>query len=330
MAPPPKRATIRQLAAHTGLSPAAVSYALRGLHVSAETQQRVREAAEAIGYEADPIARALRGGQTALVGVLCASMDDLWHQSLVRAFGRELRRVDRHVLVADADGDPEREAVLARRLVDQRVDALIVSPLDPTSAVWGAVAARVPLVSISDALPGVERASAVVFDNAGGVGAVMQHLAERGHERIAAFAPSRASTPDRPSEQVVAVWARRLGLDCRIVNSPHSLDGAADLARDVLASEPRPTACFCLSDSIAHGVYAACRAVGLATPGDVAIAGYDDHPISELLTPPLTSVDWDTDHVAATAVRFMLETLAGGDGGHREVVPPRLRVRAST
>lgn len=330
MAPPPKRATIRELAAATGLSPAAVSYALRGLHVSAETQQRVRAAADELGYEADPIARALRGGQTALVGVLCASMDDLWHQSLVRAFGRELRRCERHVLVADADGDPAREALLARRLVDQRVDGLIVSPLDPTSPTWADVAARVPLVSISDALPGVERASAVVFDNTAGVGAVLRHLAERGHRRVAAFAPSRASTPDRPSEQVVAVWARRLGLDCTIVNSPHSLDGAAALAREVLARDPRPTACFCLSDSIAHGVYAACRSLDLAIPDDVAIAGYDDHPISALLTPPLTSVDWDTDRVASTAVRFLLETLDGGEGGHREVVPPELLVRGST
>jgi len=52
-----RRTTIRDLAEHTGLSPAAVSYALRGMHVSAETEQRVREAAEELGYEADPMAR---------------------------------------------------------------------------------------------------------------------------------------------------------------------------------------------------------------------------------------------------------------------------------
>src|SRR5919197_428276 len=65
-----RRATIRQLAEHTGLSPAAVSYALRGMHVSAETEERVRAAAEELGYEADPIARALAGGETAVVGLL--------------------------------------------------------------------------------------------------------------------------------------------------------------------------------------------------------------------------------------------------------------------
>jgi LacI family transcriptional regulator len=65
-----KRATIRQVAEATGLSTAAVSYALRGVHVSEETRLRVQQAATELGYEADPIARALASGRTGMVGVL--------------------------------------------------------------------------------------------------------------------------------------------------------------------------------------------------------------------------------------------------------------------
>jgi LacI family transcriptional regulator, galactose operon repressor len=75
-----QRPTIRQLAEYTGLSPAAVSYALRGMHVSAETEDRVRAAAEELGYEADPIARALAGGETGVVGLLVGSLADFWNQ----------------------------------------------------------------------------------------------------------------------------------------------------------------------------------------------------------------------------------------------------------
>src|ERR671914_529773 len=89
-----RRATIRELAEKTGLSTAAVSYALRGMHVSAETEERVREAAEELGYEADPIARALRGGATAVVGLLVGSLADFWNQELVRAVQRELHVAD--------------------------------------------------------------------------------------------------------------------------------------------------------------------------------------------------------------------------------------------
>jgi transcriptional regulator with XRE-family HTH domain len=70
-----KRATLREVAEATGLSLAAVSYALRGLQVSDETKERVRRAAADLGYEANPIARALAGGQTGLVGVLCGSLE---------------------------------------------------------------------------------------------------------------------------------------------------------------------------------------------------------------------------------------------------------------
>ena len=66
-----RRPTLRDIADETGLSTAAVSYALRGLQVTPTTQRRVREVADRIGYQVDPIARALASGRTGYVGVLC-------------------------------------------------------------------------------------------------------------------------------------------------------------------------------------------------------------------------------------------------------------------
>src|SRR3954451_873541 len=132
------RTTIRELAEYTGLSPAAVSYALRGKQVSAETEQRVREAAQELGYEADPIARALAGGATGVVGLLVGSLADFWNQELVRAVQTDLYGAARSTLVADADGEPARELELAQRLVDQRVDGLGVVPLGPAGGGRGA------------------------------------------------------------------------------------------------------------------------------------------------------------------------------------------------
>src|SRR3954454_3143610 len=88
--PPRRRATIRDVAAATGLSPAAVSYALRGMQTTAETQRRVREAAEELGYTGNAVARALASGRTGLVGVLSGSLEDLGEQRFVEALGRGL------------------------------------------------------------------------------------------------------------------------------------------------------------------------------------------------------------------------------------------------
>jgi LacI family transcriptional regulator len=325
-----KRATIRQLADVTGLSPSAVSYALRGIHVSAETIERVRRAAEEIGYEADPIARALRGGATGMVGVIVGSLADFWNQELVRAVMRELRQRDLHALVADADGEPGRELELARRLVDHRVDGLIASPVGPPGDDWGAIAGSVPMVTIGDALPGVPTAGEVVFDTDSGVTATLGHLHALGHRRVAVLSWALETSPGRRAEAAVRRHAAAIGMDVQLVPCAYSLNGSRPLALDLLASADRPSAVFCLSDSIAYGVYHACAELGLSIPGDVAVVGFDDHPISRLLQPSLTSTAWNVEEVARAATAFLADALAGSDVRQRMVVVPALHPRAST
>jgi DNA-binding LacI/PurR family transcriptional regulator len=327
-----QRPTIRQLAARTGLSPAAVSYALRGMHVSAETEERVRLAAAELGYEVDPIARALAGGETAVVGLLVGSLADFWNQELVRAVQRELYAVDRGTLVADADGEPARELELARRLVDRRVDGLVVVPVGGASGGWTAIADEIPLVTIGDALPGIAAAGEVVFDNKRGVEETLRHLGARGHRRIVVLSWAVETSPDRQAEQAVASSAVDLGLECDVVACAYSLNGSRPLALELLRGPDRPTAIFCMSDSIAYGVYVACAELGLAIPGDVAVAGFGDHPISRLLAPPLTSTFWDVDQAAALATGFLLEAIGAGGAGEtlREVIAPELVARTST
>jgi LacI family transcriptional regulator len=325
-----KRATIREVAEATGLSPAAVSYALRGVQTSEQTQARVRRAAEELGYAADPIARALAGGRTGLVGVLCGSLEDLGEQRFVEGVGRQLHARGLQILVTDAHGDPERERDLARRLVDHRVDGLIVSPLDPSHRYWSELAKAVAVVTVGDALAGATTAGQLIYENRTGVSDVLRHLHALGHRRITVLTPSRPSTPDRPAERVVAEVARELAMDVRIVNSPHSVDGATAVATRVLAVTPRPSAAFALSDSIACGVYAAARAAGLDIPGDLSIAGYDDHPIGRLLTPGLTSVSWGAVGVARMAADVLGDAVAGEATPRRISVSPTLVPRGST
>jgi LacI family transcriptional regulator len=327
-----QRPTIRQLAEHTGLSPAAVSYALRGMHVSAETEERVRAAAEELGYEADPIARALAGGETAVVGLLVGSLADFWNQELVRAVQRELHAADRSTLVADADGEPARELELAQRLVDHRVDGLVVVPIGPGSGGWASIAEQIPTVTIGDALAGVAAVGEVVFDNRRAVEDTLRHLGSLGHRRVAVLSWAVETSPDRQAERAVAATARDLDIECEVVATAYSLNGSRPLALELLRGPDRPTAVFCLSDSIAYGVYAACAELGLSIPGDVAVAGFGDHPISRLLAPPLTSTFWDVERAADVATRFLLEAL-GADGPRpalREVVAPALVTRGST
>jgi LacI family transcriptional regulator len=118
-----------------------------------------------------------------------------------------------------------------------------------------------------------------------------------------------------------------------VINSPHSIEAATDVAADLLARDPLPTAVFSLSDSIACGVYAAAAARGLEIPRDLAVAGYDGHPIASVVAPPLTSVEWGMPDVAASAAALLAAAVAGrprSRGRARVRVSPELMARAST
>jgi LacI family transcriptional regulator len=303
---------------------------MRGVQTSPETQERVRQAAEELGYTGNAVARALARGSTGLVGVLSGSLEDLSEQRFVESLGRQLGGHDLHMLVVDARGEPERERMLARQLADQLVDGLIISPLDPSNPSWEDIAEALPVVTVGDALAG-PTVGQVLFDNRAGVGMVLDHLHALGHRRIAVMTPSRPSTPDRPAEVVVHELCEALGLDATVVNSPHSIEAATGVAAELLASDPRPTAVFCLSDSIACGVYAAAAARGLEIPRDLSVAGYDGHPIASVVAPPLTTVEWGMPDVAASAAVLLAAAVAGRPRSRSRVrVSPELIERAST
>jgi LacI family transcriptional regulator len=331
MVNPTKRVTIREVADAAGVSPAAVSYALRGLQVSEETEKRVRRVATELGYEANPIARALASGRTGMVGILGPSLEDLWQQRLVAEAGRVLFEHDRYGLILDAGADLERQRFLAGQLRDQQVDGLILFPVDPSDKFWSGLAAALPVVSIGERLAGAAAAGEVLFDNRAGVRRALEHLHALGHRHIAVLRPPGSPTNDRPAELFVVAEADRLGLDVEVVTARYELREATELANRVLTADPRPTAVFCFSDSIAYGVYAAARELDIAIPAELSVIGYDDHPISTLLSPPLTSFSWGSKRLIEVAVQMLLAAMEGDPSVRRRVViAPELRERGST
>ena len=322
-----KRVTLRDVADESGLSPAAVSYALRGLHVPVETQERVRGVAERLGYQVDPIARALASGRTGTIGLLCGSLTDIWQQGMAADLGRGLLEHDRHALIVDASNDPALEKQLATQLVDQRVDALIVLSVDPTGAHWPDIARRVALVSVGDSIPG--SAAEVVFDNAGGVEAALEHLAAAGHKHVAVLTPSSPSTPDRPADAAVTTAADRLGLRIDVHMSEHDIELAAVVAEGVLSAADPPTAIFCLADSMAYGVYAAAQRLGRRIPEDVSVLGFDDHRVSRILTPPMSSFRWPLEDLVSSVVERTIKAIDEDKRSRRVVLTPRLQERES-
>ena len=123
------------------------------------------------------------------------------------------------------------------------------------------------VVSIGDALPGRGAAGEVLFDNRTGVRRALEHLHALGHAKSPSFRPPGSPTNDRPAEVYVGTEADRLGLDVRVVSAPYELMRQPCWRATCSTASPRPSALFCFSDSIAYGVYAAARELGLRDPG---------------------------------------------------------------
>jgi LacI family transcriptional regulator len=328
----PKRITLRDVAKECELSAATVSYALRGLHVPVETQQRVRAVADRLGYQVDPVARALASGRTGYVGVLCSSLQDIWQQHVAASLGRELLGYGRHALIVDASESEAVEAELAARLVDQRVDALIVLWVDPGGDHWPQIARQTPLISIGDGLPGAPTAAEIVFDNDVGMAAALGQLRNAGHRRVAILTPATGpprTTPGRPAEIAISKVSAELRMQVTLHRSPHELDGAASVATEALTAQQAPTACFCLADSMAYGVYAAAARLGLRIPDDVSVLGYDDNPVSQLLNPPLSNYRWPVDELVTYTVARTVRAIDEGKRSRRKLLTPVAQPRGS-
>ena len=159
--------------------------------------------------------------------------------------------------------------------------------------------------------------------------AALEYLAGNGHRRIAVLTPSSTRTPDRPADIAVAEVAERLGLAVDLHMTPHDLDGATALARAVLDTPDRPSAVFCLADSMAYGVYSAVRDLGLSIPDDVSVLGFDDHQLSSLLTPPMSTFRWPVDELVASVVERTVKAIDDDKHSRRKVLTPVVQRRGS-
>jgi LacI family transcriptional regulator len=325
-----RRPTLSDIARETGLSVAAVSYALRGLQVPEETQTRVREAADRIGYEVNPIARALASGRTDTVGLLCGSLGDSWQQAVAAALVSALPEVGLRAIIVDGGSDPEHQLAEARRMVNQRVDAIIVMPIDPAEKQWRDIADAVAVIALGDALPGAAPAAQIVYDNDFGVRDGLIRLADLGHRHIAVLSPNDVDTPDRPAEDVARQVSRELGIRVGLHTCSYDLDSATDVAKDVLRAPDAPTAFFGLADSMAWGVYAAAAELGLTIPDDLSVIGYDDIPVSRLLRPALTTYRWPMDELVEAVVGRTLKAIEGRGRSRKLVISPAPVPRDST
>lgn len=323
---------MRDVAALAGVSFKTVSRVVNDeAGVSAGLRERVRAAAEQLNYRHNLHASNLRrtAPRTATVGALLQDVGNSFSAGLLRSLENGLRERGIAVLAASLDEEPGRERALVRELVARRVDGLVLMPATTSQEyLISERRAGLPTVFVDRAPHGVD-ADSVTVDNRAGGQLAARHLIAHGHRRIALLGDLMAIETAAARLAGFTDVLAHAGLAVTAVRYDLRSAAAAQAALAELLSQPDPpTAVFAGRNDLSIGAVRALRAAGLSHT--VALVGFDDFPLADLLDPGLTVIHQDVARVGAEVARLLFDRLDGDSSSPVHVVlAPTLVVRGS-
>jgi len=329
---------MKDVAARAGVSLGTVSNVLnRPDRVSASTRHRVESAITALGFVRNESARQLRSGRSRTLAYVVLDAANPFFTDVAAGVQRSADGAGLATYLCDCGDDPARQARYLELLAEQRVQGVLITPVDSTDPRLEQLPRQGTPVVVVDRGTGPAHCSVAVDDVAGGTMAA-GHLLDQGHERIAVVGGPVAlkQVADRIAGARSALeHAGRAPDDLVVVETSGLTVAEGRRAGERLAGLPtrrRPTGVFCANDLLALGLLQRSIHLGLRVPDDLAIVGYDDIEFAEAAAVPLTSVAQPRDLLGRTAVELLLaEVEAGTDHEHRQVVfTPELVVRSST
>jgi LacI family transcriptional regulator len=326
---------ISDVAALAGVSVGTVSKALNGRgQLREQTRERVRAAAEQLGFEPNTVARSLLAGRTYTVGLITTDHYGRFSIPLMRGAEDALGAGEMAAFMCESREDPIREQHYVRTLLSRRVDGIIVAGRRTDAR--PPLAQHLPIPVVYAFAPSSDPADcSVVSDEAAGAAYAVDHLLETGRRRIAHVTgpPGHHSAVVRAEsfEATLASHGVELAGE-RVWFGAWSEIWGRQAAQSLLAADPGIDAVFCGSDQIARGVADTLRESGRRVPEDVALVGFDNWDVmAAACRPPLTTIDPNLAELGRVAAGKLLQAIEGGtlEQG-RLLLPCDLVIRQST
>jgi LacI family transcriptional regulator len=292
--------------------------------VTPETASRVLGAIEELGFRRNESARLLRTGRTATLGFIVDSWADPDHVAVYQGVERVAREQGYLMYAGSTDSDAAREERLALAMCARRVDGLIIIPTPGShDYLVSEIEAGVATVFVLHP-PEAVRADAVLPDARGAARTAIAHLAAHGHRRIGLVGgpagEQRAALRDGYAQAMAAA-----GLTADPAWQALDVAALADAGLPV-------TAVFCASQALTRGALRALAARGgdLSAEQRVAVVGFGDFELADVVSPPVTVVSYDPVLIGVVAGELLISRLAGQQQQPRVVeVPVRLIARGS-
>jgi LacI family transcriptional regulator len=341
-APRRRPVTLTDVAVRAGVSQPTASRVLNGSArtPAPATAERVRQAAEELGYTPNAQAQALSRATTGVLGLVVHDIADPYFSVIVSGIHQAAADRQRHVMLAVSSHDPDAERRCVEAFIAHRTDAIIMVGSRSTTAAAAAAAERlIAIVSrytanggrftvVGQPFPG---ADAVVPDNRGGAAALAEALLSQGtRDFVLLSGPAGLQTAEERTAGFLGALDAHGVRPVAVRRGEFTRDGGHEAARAVIAEavpgSRRPVCLVATNDVMAVGAMTAVREAGLRVPADIQVAGFDDIPTLRDVSPGLTTVQLPLKEMGEHAVQLAL-----GQGSPQIVaIPATVVLRDST
>jgi LacI family gluconate utilization system Gnt-I transcriptional repressor len=319
----PKSATLRDVAAHAGVSLITASRALGNpAVVSAATIARVLEAVEATGYIPNLLAGGLKSRRSMTVAALVPAISVAQLLPTVQALTEALDAEGYQLILGQSGYDHSREEALLNTMIGRRPDGIVVTGLVHSPAAREQLRRLgIPVVETWD-LSERPVDMLVGFSHAAVGAAVAAHFRGRGWQRLGIASGNDERALVRRGAFIAAVGH---DVPTALVPAPSNLALGRQALSELLRQSPMLQAVFCSSDQLAHGVLAEAQARGLRVPQDLAVCGFGDADFAAHTEPSLTTVQVDGAAIGRHAAQLIINRCRG-EPVHERVVDVGFRI----
>ena len=330
--------TISDVARIANVSKAAVSAVLNNKPgVSLKTRERILEVINKLNYRPNMIARSLSAKETKSIGLVIKEIDNPFFAKVTKGVFDQCFDLGYMVLLGSSELSPEKERKSIETLVNQRVDGLILSPLQGDDVDFtylsDLIKEKYPLVTLGHVTN--FQTNVVDIDNVQAALTAVSHLIEKGHIRIGYFSgPSySAHSRDRMNGYRQAFSNHNLPVDDSLVFSVGSyIEDGYEMGKKIFANKSDyPTAIFCYNDLVAIGLLNALHELNYKVPEDVSIVGFDNIDFCKSVVVPLTTIKVPAYKIGQAAARLVIEQIAtqSHPQNKKMILPAELIIRSS-
>lgn len=304
--------TMHDVAARAGVSKSTVSHVINSTRfVGAETEARVHQAIQDLGYRPNLVARSLRRRETSTIGLIVPHIVSPFWAELVHAVERIGRASGYSLLLGNSNWSTDRESDYVRLLLAKQLDGLVLALAYINDAdLSDVIAAELPVVLINE-MPGGPPVSSVVVDGYHGGYLAGQYLARLGHRRVGCITSPRGGTACRRAGGFRNAFADAGVLlpDAAFVTGDFEYASGVTGIMELLQRDPELTAVFTANDVMALGVLKQLNRMQRRIPEDMSVVGFDNIGFTTVITPEMTTVAQPIAEIGAAVMRLLVDAI---------------------